>query len=527
MHELSIPPWISYRSYNDLNGEFALIGNAISHELLFIEDFHVNIMNDVVLSGLQKSEILKKYSNNIDDVNNIIDEFLEHEILISKAPESRNYKKLTINPSKISSPFCEEEKSSEYISLESMASSRIERAGYLFSFFWEITYKCNEACIHCYNPGAAHKKGDKNKRKTDLISRNETIKLLDDLVKIGVFRITLSGGEAFLHKDFFFILEEAKKRNFQVMIFTNGLLLNDKNLDKLESLYPDDVGITIYTSSEQRHDEITRIKGSHKKSLAALEELKRRGIRTHIKTPLMKKTASDFQDIKKLIDIIGTRSSIDGYLTAGNDNNLGPIDLNLDINQIAELAFVPGSPYFVDKSNNYGKRHLNKNESVCNAGCSVMSMTPNGKITPCPALPLEVADVREESIDSVWGNRNSLNKWQPKIRPSKIDNTIRAIKIFDGDNPAIAHKKISSDRPGSLAEWRSIKLQNYIECGSHERCLWCNSKCPGAAMNETGDPLEKSEVQCKIAFTKMIVAKGLETGNTKKQILDMMKNQYV
>ena len=57
--------------------------------------------------------------------------------------------------------------------------------------------------------------------------------------------------------------------------------------------------------------------------------------------------------------------------------------------------------------------------------------------------------------------------------------------------------------------------------------LWCNSKCPGAAMNETGDPLEKSEVQCKIAFAKMIVGKALEAGDTKNQILDMVKSQYV
>ena len=526
MLKLFTPPWISYRSYEDSDGQFALIGNAKLHELIFMEDFHVNIMNDVVLLGLQKNDILNKYPEHRDDANNIIEELIENEILITQLPTNKNFKS-TAYPHPLPNPFGDEEKSADYVALESMASSRIERAGYLFSFFWEITYKCNEACIHCYNPGAAHKKGDKNKRKTDLISKNETIELLDDLVKIGVFRITLSGGEAFLHKDFFFIMEEAKKRNFQVMIFTNGLLLNDKNLDKLEALYPDDVGITIYTDSEQRHDDITRIKGSHKKSLDALEELSRRGIRTHVKTPLMKNTAADFLETQSLITKIGTRHTVDGYLTAGNDNNLGPMELNLDINQIAELAFVSGSPFFVDKSNNFGKRYLDENQSVCNAGCSVMSITPNGKITPCPALPLEVADIREENMVSVWGERNNLNKWQPKVRPPKIDNTVRAIKIFDSDNPAIAHKKISSNRPGSLAEWRSIKLKNYVECGSHERCLWCNSKCPGAAMNETGDPLEKSEVQCKIAFAKMIVGKALEAGETKNQILDMVKSQYV
>ena len=45
-------------------------------------------------------------------------------------------------------------------------------------------------------------------------------------------------------------------------------------------------------------------------------------------------------------------------------------------------------------------------------------------------------------------------------------------------------------------------------------------------MNETGDPLEKSEVQCKIAFAKMLVAQAMEAGQSKKEILENIRKQY-
>jgi len=525
MSPLIIPPWISFRSYEDKVGKFGMISNARLHELVVIEEFHVTLMEAINSEGTSIEGLKKKFPLYENEVTEIITELLDNDIIIHKLEKIYNYKK---NFPSSPPPYSigNSDKSNDYSSLELSTISRIERAGYLYSFFWEVTYKCNEACIHCYNPGAAHKKGDKNKRKTDLLNKDETVKLLDDLVEIGVFRLLLSGGEAFLHKDFFFILEEAKKRKFQVIIFTNGLLLDEETLNKLEDLYPDEVGITVYSDNAKKHDAVTRINGSQKKSIDALKELHKRGIRTHTKTPLMKDTAMDFEATRELSDALGSRQTVDGYLVAGNDNNLDPIKLNLDINQIAELAFVRGSPYFIDKSNNFGRRDRDMKESVCSAGINIMSITPNGKITTCPSLPLEVADLRQTSMVDVWKNKDNVKQWKPKVRPARLDDEVRAIKIFDPDNPSISHSKISNSRPGTLAEWRSIKLENYTECGTHDRCTWCNAKCPGAAMNETGDPLEKSEVQCKIAYAKMIVAKALESGKTKNQVLEMVKNQY-
>ena len=176
MSTLIIPPWISFRPYEDKNGKFALISNARMHELAFIEEFHVILMEEIGKEKTSTSinDLKKKYPGYESEINEIIAELLDNDIIISGLPKSNSYKsQFPSAPPPYS--IGNSDKSNDYTSLELSAISRIEQAGYLYSFFWEITYKCNEACIHCYNPGAAHKKGDKNKRKTDLLTRNETI----------------------------------------------------------------------------------------------------------------------------------------------------------------------------------------------------------------------------------------------------------------------------------------------------------------------------------------------------------------
>jgi len=65
----------------------------------------------------------------------------------------------------------------------------------------DLTYRCNERCIHCY---LDH--DDQGELTT-----GEIRGLLDQLADAGVFFLTLSGGEILMRRDFFQILEHACK----------------------------------------------------------------------------------------------------------------------------------------------------------------------------------------------------------------------------------------------------------------------------------------------------------------------------
>ncbi|MFZ0979932.1 MAG: radical SAM protein, partial [Candidatus Acidiferrales bacterium] len=76
----------------------------------------------------------------------------------------------------------------------------------------DLTYRCNERCVHCYLDHDDH--GE--------MTTAEIKKLLDELAAAGVFFLTMSGGEILLRKDFFEILEYARALLFSVKLKTNA-----------------------------------------------------------------------------------------------------------------------------------------------------------------------------------------------------------------------------------------------------------------------------------------------------------------
>src|SRR2546423_3611646 len=81
----------------------------------------------------------------------------------------------------------------------------------------DLTYRCNERCVHCYLDHHDH--GE--------MTTSEIKSLLDEMADAGVFILTLSGGEIFLRKDFFEIVEHARRLMVCVKLKTNPILIRE------------------------------------------------------------------------------------------------------------------------------------------------------------------------------------------------------------------------------------------------------------------------------------------------------------
>ena len=81
----------------------------------------------------------------------------------------------------------------------------------------DLTYRCNERCVHCYLDHVDH--GE--------MTLAEIKDLLDQFAAAGVFFLTISGGEIFLRPDLFDILEHARRLMFSVKIKTNAILIRE------------------------------------------------------------------------------------------------------------------------------------------------------------------------------------------------------------------------------------------------------------------------------------------------------------
>src|SRR6266568_6757188 len=81
---------------------------------------------------------------------------------------------------------------------------------------WDLTYRCNERCVHCYLDHDDH--GE--------MTTAEIKGVLDQLEEAGVFFLTFSGGEVFMRRDFFDLLEHARRLLFNVKIKTNAVIIH-------------------------------------------------------------------------------------------------------------------------------------------------------------------------------------------------------------------------------------------------------------------------------------------------------------
>lgn len=358
------------------------------------------------------------------------------------------------------------------------------RHGFLYSLQWEMTFRCNERCTHCYNPGAAHFPREKPRRTRYELSTAEANRTLQDLAKMGVFRLILSGGEVTLREDFWEIVAFARSLGFSLALYTNGQRITPEFAEKLADHWPTSVSISVYSADADLHDEVTNLPGSYDKSITALKLLHDLGIKTYIKSTQMRHTVYGYRQIDDLADELGAGAEIDMHITDGADGSRIAASLSVkDPRQLVMMALTPGSPLWVGTDEqNYGYREKDRNASVCGAGITFMYMDPEGNISPCGSLPVFTGSQRTDGIFKIWG--------QSDIGSSRRKSSV------------------SID---ALSSWQRIKLSDYKECGTHKRCGWCN-KCPGLAFLEHGDVLGPSTVNCRNAAARMIAANLLKQG---------------
>src|SRR5205807_7307402 len=104
------------------------------------------------------------------------------------------------------------------MSLMSEVGQKAFNLGVPIAVHMDVTYRCNERCIHCYLDHDDH--GE--------MTTAEIKDVLDQLYEMGVFFLVLSGGEVLMRRDFFDIVEYARRLQFNVKIKTNAVMIREQ-----------------------------------------------------------------------------------------------------------------------------------------------------------------------------------------------------------------------------------------------------------------------------------------------------------
>ena len=198
-------------------------------------------------------------------------------------------------------------------------SNRALKLGLPLSVQLDVTYRCNERCVHCYLDHDDH--GE--------MTTAEMRDVLEQLAEAGVFFLTFSGGEVLMRMDFFSIVEHARSLMFNVKIKTNAFMIREKEADRIRALGVRTVQVSIYSHRAEVHDAITKLPGSLKRSLEGIRRLRSRGVKVIIANVLMRSNLGDYAGVRQLAQEMGIPYTIDPTITPKMDGNRAILSLGI------------------------------------------------------------------------------------------------------------------------------------------------------------------------------------------------------
>ncbi len=269
--------------------------------------------------------------------------------------------------------------------------AQTQQQHHLLSVHWELTYRCNQRCAHCYLevlPPQATVPGE--------LSTAECLRVVDELAALGVLNLTFSGGEPLVRRDFIEIAEYARANRFLLRVFTNGLRITPAVADRLAALHPYAVEISLYSVHPKLHDRITRLPRAWELTTRALALLHARGVRTILKTPLMHETVRELHALEDLARELGAQFQYDITLTPRDDGGRAPLEHRLTDDDLRWLFHETLSPEA------WLARRVTDDTPVCGIGTNALLLDPYGNVFPCVQVRTLAGNVREQRMEEIW-----------------------------------------------------------------------------------------------------------------------------
>ena len=158
----------------------------------------------------------------------------------------------------------------------------------LFVVF-ELTPYCNLRCPMCYvrlDPVRAAKQGK-------MMTGKQWLEIARQARDMGALFVTLTGGEPFMHPDFWEIYEGILELGLLPNIFTNGCLINEDVVERLKKNPPHNIKMSIYGASNETYEAMCGIKDGYTKICRAIDLLKEAGLEFFCTSTVVKENRQD------------------------------------------------------------------------------------------------------------------------------------------------------------------------------------------------------------------------------------------
>jgi radical SAM protein with 4Fe4S-binding SPASM domain len=313
---------------------------------------------------------------------------------------------------------------------------------------WNLTYRCNLACEHCYlDAGGTPLVSTESFADRSELGTEECFKVIDEIAAFAPECLTiLTGGEPLLRRDILEIVRRAAERGLWVVIGTNGVRITENLARRLAEGGARGLSLSLDALDPDRHDRFRKVRGAWRNTVEGAEILNRTGLPFIVQTTA---GAHNLGELDAIADFAHDRLAakvwnlyflvptgrgqfVSDITPAQYDEVLaalfriqGKYARRMLVNakcaphyiktvlEQAGAATDPaptstptptdGEPARAPASPDLSRiRIYSGGAGGCPAGTHYMGIRPNGDVTPCPYLPVFAGNLRNAALADLW-----------------------------------------------------------------------------------------------------------------------------
>jgi radical SAM protein with 4Fe4S-binding SPASM domain len=334
----------------------------------------------------------------------------------------------------------------------------------------EFTYRCNQACRHCYIRGMDTSRELSAERLADVVS---------EAVDEGIMFAAVSGGEFMVRPDWRVLTDRVKSLKLGLRLFTNLTHVDEETADYIADLGPVFVETTMFSGEPAVHDNFVRLPGAFETAVGAIKLLRERDVLVQVKHEVSEPTWPTFDTLQELVKDLDAVFSHTIYIGPNLVGLPDPWEVRPSDETVRAYfeKLYDGAEKIkgkVDKDicdDEAGEMRRMGRAVTCMTGRNSAVIGPDGTVYACALLRVPFGNVADKPFGEVW-------------------------------------------RSEAAAEFRDYENQPVPECENCEYDAICK-RCPGYSLLEDGGIDKPSAEHCRIARIESEVIEevlGVKTG---------------
>ncbi len=284
-----------------------------------------------------------------------------------------------------------------------------------------LTYKCNNDCAHCYNA---------RERTFPSMTVDEWKRVLDTTWELGIPHIVFTGGEPTLIEFLPELIAYAEANGQITGLNTNARRLADATyLAELVSAGLDHVQITVESSDAEIHDTMVGVKGAHKQTIQGLKNVLESPLYAMTNTTMLRDNVHTIPATLDFLAELGVPTvGLNALIYSGHGTTVGTGLPENELEPLLEIARfktdLRGQKlvwYTPTQYCNFDPMKLDLGIKGCTAALYNMCVEPDGAVLPCQSYYTPVGNILNDSWDSIWNHKLSLQLRERQNLPKKCN----------------------------------------------------------------------------------------------------------